>query len=1134
MSQILKNIFCKSFTERALRLLLVSTAVFALSACLSVPNLNPFSDDADSNASALDEKAQNENAQNEQALSEQALEEREALARGKSSRPSLKSLDLQPVRMDEVAVPALSLEQKREQYEALLPMLKDPIQKQQVAFRLADIKMLIAEETQQEGTDIEPVEVAFADAISDYEKVLSEHDIVTPVQGIALSEEQQALNRKQMDAMYQLTRALDLAAQPVKSMQTAKAFLETFDAKQFSVTPYHLELYFRIGEYYFNRQQYSTAVDYYGQVVANGNTNTNREQGNFFAISAYMLGWSHFKLDQYDPSMQAFATMLDASLLANPALSLSDIQEQALDKLEMPRGELRIVKDSVRVMALTFSYQGNGDAIKQFFAQYGNRDYEQLIYDELAQQHLDNDRFQDSANVLVTFADAYPLHPRAVEFYIRHIDAFVLGDFPARVLAAKEAFVQTYSLGNGVVSSFETPVGRAASPYLRDYIKQLAQTEHSIAQGIDSVLARRAASSANVSDSETSASGFVASNLSEAQNTAWALASNADLEALANTSYTKAKGYYENFIRSFSPDPEIAPLRFYLAEALLALDEYEAAIEAFETYAYYDEFDASSQAPAPVEAAYAALLIYQKMADANISVTPAIDASSSMALISPFSLPLSMHQSSQSRFITIFASDKRSPTVALTLMQDLFAQSNYLPAQEWATWLLSQHDLSTSNASAATAKTLVITSEMRESAMLVMAHSHFAMDAFAQAEIAYRDILATMPVEDNRRDDLIDRLAASLYKQAETLLVNAKLDTANLQAQQITRKAQLTPIQLSTLEQGVAILTKVVSDTPLSEFRLAAQYDSAIYHLLLENWQSAIDTFLDFKQRYPNDPLSAGIDNQLFYAYEQTQDWAKAATMLMAKYNQSPNTDTGRLALFQAAEYFEKAGDRDNALDKFRTYAHAFEQPMADANEARFKLSEFYLESGEDSKRRFWLNKLVNAQLDVMNNRPSESTARSVYLASMGALVFASDADKAFTRIKLTQPLASSLKKKQAALKKAIFEYDRVISFGSAEYVTAANYKLGQLYSKLANDLMDSSRPDGLSALELSQYEILLEEQAYPFEETAIDLHEKNIARVQVGLYDEWIKNSYTALKNTNPGRYNKPEVIAEVNADDF
>jgi hypothetical protein len=231
---------------------------------------------------------------------------------------------------------------------------------------------------------------------------------------------------------------------------------------------------------------------------------------------------------------------------------------------------------------------------------------------------------------------------------------------------------------------------------------------------------------------------------------------------------------------------------------------------------------------------------------------------------------------------------------------------------------------------------------------------------------------------------------------------------------------------------------------------------------------------------------------------------------------------------------YEKANDRTNALINFRTYAHQYPMPLAEANEARFNLSEFYAQSNNQAKRRFWLNKMIQTQLELQKNNPQLSTARSVYLASMSNMVFAQDADYAFTNIKLTQPLAKSLQKKQSALSKAIVEYERVISFGSADYVSAANYKLANLYITLADDLMNSSRPDGLSALELSQYDILLEEQAYPFEETAIGLHEKNIARVRAGLYDDWVKNSFIALKNKNPGRYNKPEVIAEVTIDDL
>ena len=65
---------------------------------------------------------------------------------------------------------------------------------------------------------------------------------------------------------------------------------------------------------------------------------------------------------------------------------------------------------------------------------------------------------------------------------------------------------------------------------------------------------------------------------------------------------------------------------------------------------------------------------------------------------------------------------------------------------------------------------------------------------------------------------------------------------------------------------------------------------------------------------------------------------------------------------------------------------------------------------------------------------------------------------------------------------------------------------------------------DLLSADELEQYNVLLEEQAYPFEEKAIEIHEINAHRVSKGIYDQWVKNSFAALSKLRPVRYAKNE----------
>jgi hypothetical protein len=72
---------------------------------------------------------------------------------------------------------------------------------------------------------------------------------------------------------------------------------------------------------------------------------------------------------------------------------------------------------------------------------------------------------------------------------------------------------------------------------------------------------------------------------------------------------------------------------------------------------------------------------------------------------------------------------------------------------------------------------------------------------------------------------------------------------------------------------------------------------------------------------------------------------------------------------------------------------------------------------------------------------------------------------------------------------------------------------------------MDSDRPESLSELELEQYEILLEEQAFPFEEQAISLHEINMRRSWEGIYDDWVKKSFEELSRLMPARFDKQEI---------
>ena len=86
-------------------------------------------------------------------------------------------------------------------------------------------------------------------------------------------------------------------------------------------------------------------------------------------------------------------------------------------------------------------------------------------------------------------------------------------------------------------------------------------------------------------------------------------------------------------------------------------------------------------------------------------------------------------------------------------------------------------------------------------------------------------------------------------------------------------------------------------------------------------------------------------------------------------------------------------------------------------------------------------------------------------------------------------------------------------------------YGCASAFHQLGADLMTSERPKSLDEDAKEQYDVLLEEQAFPFEETSIELHETNAQRTGDGVYDAWVQRSFDVLAKLKPARYAKTEI---------
>ncbi|MFZ2648917.1 MAG: tetratricopeptide repeat protein [Burkholderiaceae bacterium] len=543
----------------------------------------------------------------------------------------------------------------------------------------------------------------------------------------------------------------------------------------------------------------------------------------------------------------------------------------------------------------------------------------------------------------------------------------------------------------------------------------------------------------------------------------------------ASADYEEAVRWYRAYIASFPHDPAAAQHNFLLAELLFDNGQLAQAAVEYERTAYAYPLHVKS-----ADAAYSALLSYAGQEKGSDATRVA-------------ALQRTAVRSAQ-QFAARFPADARNPTVLSNAAEKLFALGDVEQASQLAELVLELRPAANP--------------AQRRIAWTVIAHAAFEGGSFDKAEKSYTEVLALTPANDALRQQLVERLAACAYKQGE----QARAAGRSLDA--------------------VAHFNRVATLAPMSAVRATAQFDAATVLIGLKDWDSALHHLEDFRQRYPKHPLQDEVGGKLAVAYLESGHFAKAAgefERLAATHN-DPHIVRG--ALWQAAELHDrsagKAADRSPnksaaraaAAKAYERYVRQFPEPLEPALEARAQIARLAKDDG-DTAREFaaWKDIFL-----VERSAGKARTDRSRTLGGMAALVVAQSAFDAYRKVALIEPLQKQLKLKKAKMEEVMKAYGVATEYGVAEVTTAATFHTASLYSDFGKALMDSQRPRKLSKAELEQYNVMLEEQAFPFEEKASELHEVNARRSADGHYDQWVKSSFAALGELRPLRYRKAE----------
>ena len=173
--------------------------------------------------------------------------------------------------------------------------------------------------------------------------------------------------------------------------------------------------------------------------------------------------------------------------------------------------------------------------------------------------------------------------------------------------------------------------------------------------------------------------------------------------------------------------------------------------------------------------------------------------------------------------------------------------------------------------------------------------------------------------------------------------------------------------------------------------------------------------------------------------------------------------------------------------------------------EARYRLAKLAKDEGNAARELALMKEIFQADQAAAAAR----TERTRYLGATRRWRSRSRRTRSTARLRWSSRWQRQLKLKKAKMEAVLKAYAAAADYGVADVATAATFRTAELYQDFGKALMTSQRPKGLSKVELEQYNVLLEEQAFPFEEKAIELHELNARRTANGIYDKWVKDSY-------------------------
>ncbi|MCC6808424.1 MAG: tetratricopeptide repeat protein [Deltaproteobacteria bacterium] len=852
-------------------------------------------------------------------------------------------------------------------------------------------------------------------------------------------------------AHYLLGYCLGEQGREEQAVEVYQKLVTGFESSRFVV-----EAWTRIGEYYFDSGQLERAIEAYGRVL-------DYKTSVFYDKALYKLAWTHYRLDHFDEAVKRFAELVD-----------DDEAKRANKKGSDLRGE------ALRYMAVSFSEEGWGSLAraKRFFDDLGGRTWAAEVYALLGEAYFDQSKYQEAIAALELALTAAPEAASAPRYQDKIVTAYErMRDFDGAA-SAREVLAQNYSPG--------TPWYKANS------------------SRVDVLATARELSEKSL---------MAAAVFHHRQAQAFKDAQKFDH---AKDAYAAAAVMYERYLMRFASTKNRYEITYYLADCFYYSLQFARAAAMYSIVRDDPSDDRYREL-----SAYSAVLASERQVQlleqqGTLAAQPALKSSEradrpakrldipaeKMALVDAVD-----------GYVAVTKPNEKSPSIAFKAAELLYAYDHFEEARGRFQCIVDNfvgHEVARFSAN------LIIESYLTEK-------NWDAVEEFSVAMIGKPMVGAGKPgfVEEMKKFKL-----GAIFKKAEELETKSKFELSAAEyirvvdenptgefADKALNNAAVNYEKARRFESATRLYERITREYPNSALADAALFRVGVASERFYDFDKAIAAYLRLVEAYPNSKQRPDALFNAALALENTQRYERAAELYRRYVDLFPERPDAADVFFRAARATEQAAGKGAAIAAYEQFIKRYEKVAANDErviEAHFRIGELSDKSGN-----------VPAAKKAYATAVSESGKRRAgqAFAAQAQFQLAEIEFRAYDAILITGPSKAqkaAIIKRAGALTKVRDAYQQVFGFKQVEWTLAALFRIGNLYETFSEKLFTAPPPPEIAKLGIEyveEYRVLIEEQAVPLEDKAVDAYKRTIAEAKKGgVANDWTKRTMRSL----------------------